>query len=109
MFSRSFPYALPLVACAATMLLASAPAAAQSTEGTKPAVSHQQIVSANPFGLMLGWWNVEFERKLTPSSTWGANTSFLTLKGIDYASVNALYRYYPQRAALTGKIGRAHV
>ena len=63
MFRRSFPYALPLVACAATMLLASAPAAAQSTEGTKPAVSHQQIVSANPFGLMLGWWNVEFERK----------------------------------------------
>jgi opacity protein-like surface antigen len=102
MFCRPFPNALALAAGAAAVLLGSTPAGAQSQEGTKPPVPHQQIVSANPFGLMLRWWNVEFERKSTPSSTWGVSTSFLTLEGLDYASVNALYRYYPQGAALSG-------
>jgi hypothetical protein len=59
-------------------------------------------LSANPFGLMLGWWNVEFERKFTPSSTWGVSTSFLRVDGSDYGSLNGLYRYYPQGAGLSG-------
>jgi hypothetical protein len=102
MFRKPYPYALALAAGAAAVLLGSTPALAQSEESTMTPVPHQQMVSANPFGLMLRWWNVEFERKFTPSSTWGASTSFLTLEGLDYASVNALYRYYPQGAALSG-------
>ena len=102
MFRRSFPYALVLAAGAAAVLLGPTPAEAQSEEGTRPPVPHQQVVSANPFGLMLRWWNVEFERKFTPSSTWGVSTSFLAVEDVDYASVNALYRYYPQGAALGG-------
>jgi len=101
MLRRPFPYALALAATA-VVLLAATPARAQSQEGTKPPVPHQQMVSANPFGLMLRWWNVEFERKFTASSTWGVSGSFLTLEGLDYASANALYRYYPQGAALSG-------
>jgi hypothetical protein len=79
-----------------------APAAAQTQEGTKAAVPHEQIISANPFGLVLRWWNVEFERKITPSSTWGVSGSFLGVDDVDFASVNGLWRYYPQGAALTG-------
>lgn len=102
MFSRPSSHALALAAAAAAVLLGSIPAEAQSQEGTAPPVSHQQVVSANPFGLMLGWWNVEYERKFTPSSTWGVSTSFLRFEGDDFASVNAVYRYYPQGAAFRG-------
>ena len=115
--SRSrFLYTLALTAGAAAMLLASSPAhaQAQAQESTKPAVPHEQVLSANPFGIVLRWWNVEFERKLTPSSTWGASTSLLALEGSDFASLNALYRYYPQGAALSGfflggRVGFYHV
>ena len=93
--------AIVVTVSAATMMDA-APATAQPQEGTKPPVPHEQIISANPFGLVLGWWNVEFERKITPSSTWGMSGSFLGVDGVDFASVNGLWRYYPQGAALTG-------
>lgn len=110
MFRRSSPYALALAAVAA-VLLGSPPAEAQSQEGANAPVSHEQIVSANPFGLMLRWWNVEFERKFTKSSTWGVSASFLPYEGDEFASVNALYRYYPQGEALSGFYlgGRASV
>jgi len=93
--------AIVVTVSAATMMDA-APATAQPQEGTKPPVPHEQIISANPFGLVLRWWNVEFERKITPSSTWGMSGSFLGVDGVDFASVNGLWRYYPQGAALTG-------
>jgi hypothetical protein len=114
MFRRRFLYTLALAAGAVAILLSSSPAQAQAPEGTKPVVPHEQVLSANPFGLMLRWWNVEFERKLSPSSTWGVSTSFLTLEGSDFASLNALYRYYPQGAALNGfflggRMGLYHV
>jgi hypothetical protein len=64
----------------------------------------RQVVSANPFGLMFGWFNVEFERALTPSSTWGASASWFSLDAdaFDYVNANAIARYYPSGAALRG-------
>jgi len=90
------------VLAAAALLTATTPVAAQSQEGGKTPVPHQQILSANPFGLVLGWFNAEFERKLTPASTWGVGTSLLSVDEVNYASLNALYRYYPQGAGLRG-------
>ncbi|MEW5981832.1 MAG: DUF3575 domain-containing protein [Acidobacteriota bacterium] len=86
----------------AAVLLSAPPVLAAPQEGTKTPVPHDQILSANPFGLMLRWWNVEYERKVTGSSTWGVAASFLTAGDLDFGSVNALYRYYPQGAALSG-------
>jgi len=91
-----------VAAVSAASIMSAAPAAAQAQEGTKAAVPHEQIISANPFGLVLRWWNVEFERKITPSSTWGVSGSFLGVDDVDFASLNGLWRYYPQGAALTG-------
>jgi len=102
MSRRSSQYAFAPATVMAALLLCALPAAAQSQETATPPVPHEQVLSANPFGLMVRWWNVEYERKFTPSSTWGVSTSFLTLEGFDFASVNALYRYYPQGAALSG-------
>jgi Protein of unknown function (DUF3575) len=92
-----------LVVVSAVAMLSAVPAFAQTPqEGTKVPVPHNQVISANPFGLVLRWWNVEFERKITPSSTWGVSGSALGVDDVDFASVNGLWRYYPQGAALTG-------
>jgi hypothetical protein len=91
-------------------------AAHGQVEGTKTPVPHAQIVSANPFMLMFEWFNVEYERKLSPTATAGASVSFLSLDGgdADYLNGTALVRYYPQRAALSGfylggRLGVHHV
>lgn len=91
-----------IVAASAAALAGAAPARAQQQEGTKAPVAHQQIISANPFGLMFEWWNVEFERKVNATSTWGVNASYLGPGDADYFSVGGFYRYYPQGAALNG-------
>ena len=81
-------------------LVAAAPAAAQTSSPT--AVPHRQTVSANPFGLIFGWFNAEYERKLTPATTWGVSGSALDIEDFEYRNANALLRYYPQGAALKG-------
>jgi hypothetical protein len=76
------------------------PAAAQ---GPAPVpVPHAQTVSANPFGLLFGWFNAEYERKLTAATTWGVSGSMLDVDTFEYGAANALLRYYPQGAALKG-------
>jgi hypothetical protein len=99
-----------IVAASSAALAGASPAVAQQ-EATKVPVTHEQIISANPFGLMFEWWNVEFERKINAVSTWGVNASYLGPGETDYFSVGGLYRYYPQGAALNGVFlgGRAGI
>lgn len=93
-------FVLAGVLMAGAFLLASAmPAAAQD----RIPVPHKQVISANPFGLMFGWFNVDYERKINESNTWGASASMLSLgDDTDYVNTQLAYRYYPQGAALTG-------
>jgi hypothetical protein len=63
---------------------------------------HQQQITANPFGLIVGWFNAEYERKLTETWSIGLGGSYLSLDDDDFASANAVFRFYPQGAALTG-------
>jgi hypothetical protein len=81
-------------------LLCAVPVSAQNA--TPVPVSHNQTVSANPFGLVFGWFNAEYERKLTPSTTWGVSGSFFDFDDFEYRNGNALLRHYPQGAALKG-------
>lgn len=82
-------------------LLVSSPAYAQDT---RQPVDHKQIVTANPIGIVFGWFNAEYERKINETTTWGVSASHLTFFDDDftYSNVSALARYYPQGAALTG-------
>jgi hypothetical protein len=88
----------------AALLALLAPATTAAQEGTRAPVTHQQVVSTNPFGLMFEWFNAEYERKATRSSTWGLSGSLFSLDGgdVDYANGAFFFRYYPQGAALTG-------
>lgn len=86
------------LACAGLFVLALAtPSEAQQT-----APQHQQAISANPFGLMLDFFNAEFERAVSDSATAGAGGSGFSRNGSDYVNADAFYRYYPSGKPLEG-------
>jgi len=74
-----------------------APASAQQAPAP-----HRQVVSANPFGLLFGLFNAEFERSVSPSATAGAGGSVYANESDDYVNADVFYRYYPSGRPLDG-------
>ena len=78
--------------------------------GTTPAVQaqeviqprYQQVISANPFGLLIELFNAEYERVVTESSTAGLGGSYFTTEGDDYLNADLFWRFYPQGNPLEG-------
>jgi hypothetical protein len=71
----------------------------------------RQVVSANPFGLLLELFNAEYERVSAASSTVGVGGSFYhngdSGDGFDdggdsYVNADVFYRYYPSGQPLDG-------
>ena len=79
-----------------------APAAVAQEPGTRVPVPHRQQITANPFGVIFGWFNAEYERKLTEDWSLGLGGSYLSIDNEDFASANGVFRFYPPGAALTG-------
>lgn len=102
MASRFFVRSVFTAAIAATSLVVGAGTARAQAPGTKAPVANRTVISANPFLLMAEYVNVEFERKATASSTFGASVSAMGFGDANYRNVQAFYRYYPQGASLTG-------
>ena len=69
------------------------PAAAQ--QASAPIRKH--VISANPFGLLLEFFNAEYERVVSTSSTAGIGGSTITSDNDRYVNVDAFWRYYPQK------------
>ena len=67
-------------------------ALATPAEARQTAPQHQQAISANPFGLLLDFFNAEFERAVSDSATAGVGGSFLSNSGDDYVNADAFYR-----------------
>jgi hypothetical protein len=94
-----------------------APGRAQAQEaGTRIPVPHEQVLSANPFLLLWEWVNVEYERKMSPTTTWGISGGRIAFDDGEesYNSLHGFLRYYPQGAALSGfslggRLGLHHV
>ncbi|MFC1661573.1 hypothetical protein ACFL3S_09005 [Gemmatimonadota bacterium] len=86
------------------LLGATLPQQARGQEGTREPVAHDQVISGNPLILLAGWFNAEYERKLSNTTTAGFGGGWISLDGgdDDYTSLNGFLRYYPQGAALTG-------
>jgi hypothetical protein len=101
MNNGSFRGGMSVVALSAFMLTLST-SSLDAQEGTKIPVTHHQTISANPFGLMLEWFNAEYERKLTNTATFGVSGSTTAWGDVDLTNGNVFVRYYPQGAALTG-------
>jgi hypothetical protein len=62
----------------------------------------RQVVSANPFGLALSFFNVEYERRVGQSMSAGIGGSFLSNDGDDYFNGDVFVRYYPGARPLAG-------
>jgi hypothetical protein len=84
---------------AAIALLCSAPAFAQTPAAPSTTGTPSQTLSLNPFGLLLEWYNVEFERKIASGVSIGASAAGLH---DEFWDVDLLARYYPQGDALRG-------
>ena len=76
---------------------------AQESRGGESA-TFNQVISANPFGLILmPWYNGEYERKATESTTLGLSGSRLPWgDGSGFYSLNMALRYYPNGNAFRG-------
>ncbi len=90
-------------------LLTLAPTTAGAQQPGSPAAP-RQVVSANPFGLLVGWFNAEFERQVSESVTAGAGASTFDWGGNDgfsddddrYVNGDVFVRYYPGGRPLRG-------
>lgn len=51
---------------------------------------------------MFKWFNADYERQISSTTTWGVSGSYLPIGDCTYGRASVLVRYYPQRAALTG-------
>ena len=76
--------------------------AAPLTLQAQSTVGHEQQISANPFGILLGVFNAEYERKITQSGTIGIGGSLIQGDDEDYFNGDIFYRYYPQGKPLDG-------
>jgi hypothetical protein len=85
-------------ACAASMGVATAGDAQAQQEPPR----YGQVISANPFGLLLEWFNAEYERVVGQETTAGFGGSYFTSSNRRYVNADLFYRYYPQGRALEG-------
>lgn len=67
-----------------------------------PATSPVTVISANPFGLLLEFFNAEFEREVSGSLSAGVGGSTVVLDEQDYRNVDAFVRFYPSGIPLRG-------
>lgn len=56
----------------------------------------RQVVSANPFGIMLEIFNAEYEHTAGESFTVGVGGSVFTTDNDHYRSLDAFWRFYPE-------------
>jgi hypothetical protein len=75
---------------------------ASSVDAQDTTPSHGQAISANPFGLLLGLFNAEYERKVSESATAGVGGSSFVGTDDDYVNADVFYRFYPSGQPLDG-------
>jgi hypothetical protein len=78
-----------MLACAPTLV------SAQET-------ANRNVISANPFGLLLELFNAEYERVVSETATAGFGGSFFENDGDDYLNADVFYRIYPSGEPLDG-------
>jgi hypothetical protein len=86
---------------AAVVIAVFIPAAALAqTPSAPPPERANQVLSFNPFGLILKWPNFEFERTIGAETTLGFSASHLA--DLDTSNAAILLRWYPQQTPLEG-------
>jgi hypothetical protein len=96
---KSMPW-IPGTPILLALLLFPIPLMAQ--EVVREPVSQNSLISGGPLSLLNGWFNAEYETKLSETFTVGGRGGWLDLDDTDYTGISAIVRYYHQGAALTG-------
>ena len=86
---------------AVAMCVATASPAAAQFEPV-PTAPHQNVISANPFGLLFNLFNVEYERALSATSAAGIGGSTIRLNDDRYLNADVFWRYYPSATPFRG-------
>jgi hypothetical protein len=95
MSRRMRPVALGLaLAAAATLPTRSA------AQGPPPVFDH--VISANPFGLLFSFFNAEYERRMSMTSTAGIGGSTVRMDGSRYVNADVFWRFYPGGTPFAG-------
>lgn len=89
---------LAAVLAALALLVASPAAPAEAQQAPR----YQNVISANPFGLLLEFFNAEYERVATQSTTVGFGGSFVDLSDENYLNLDIFWRYYPSGHPVDG-------
>jgi hypothetical protein len=80
-------------------------ASAQEVVEVRPR-EYQNVISANPFGLLLEFFNAEYERKVGQTTSAGIGGSFFSDSEDDddfrYINGDVFFRYYPQGEVFNG-------
>lgn len=97
---RRFGVVARVLAAAAIMSIASPDQSQAQIAENQP--RYQNVISANPFGILLEWFNAEYERVITESSTLGIGGSWVTLDDADYRNADLFWRFYLQEQVLEG-------
>lgn len=95
----------PAVVLASALTLGVAPSAGaqEPIPASAPAPPrYEQVISANPFGLLAAFFNAEYERVVSESSTAGVGGSYFSSDDDDYLNLDAFWRFYPQADPLDG-------
>lgn len=96
---RDFVRLVPAVGLVLVLGIGSAATALAQDAAPAP---YSQVVSANPFGLLLDLFNAEYERVLTESSTAGVGGSAYFGEEDDYVNADLFWRFYPGGNPLNG-------
>ena len=89
-------------AAAALVVAAIVAGAATSVAAQETGEPNRQVISANPFGLLLELFNAEYERVVSESATAGFGGSYFENDDDDYLNADVFYRFYPSGRPLDG-------
>ena len=84
------------------LLLALAAAHPPSAGAQDAPVRSPQVISINPFGLVLSYYYVEYERAFAPSASGAVSGSFFEGDKYRYLSADGRFRLYPSERAPGG-------
>jgi hypothetical protein len=89
-----------IVGACVTIMGAATATGAHAQQASPP--QYGQVISANPFGLLLEFFNAEYERVLGQMTTAGVGGAYYTSDDRRYLNADVFFRYYPQGRALEG-------
>jgi hypothetical protein len=90
------------LAAAIALVSVASVASAQRVDGDRSGMQRVNLISANPIGLLFEWYNGEYERALSSTTSLAVAASRFDFDDANYTSLDAIGRYYPAGKALRG-------